>query len=897
MAAGYDSFDDDDPAPSVKAGQAKTPVKDPNPFDKEAVPLINQGTAALNPDEYDSFDDEPSGSAPLPETPPPKGAASVSPATIKPKEATANEKPTNDPLLDKALKALHKHFGHRQFRPFQWDIVRNSLQGKDQIVVMSTGYGKSVCFQLRGLIKEDLTIVVSPLISLMEDQISNLRSNNIEAATLNSQTTPAERDEILEKATSGALRFLYLTPEYCQVATSTFSRINKRVGQIAIDEAHCISQWGHDFRSDYKKLYVLRQEFPGVPVMAVTGTATPEVCEDIQKNLRITNAITTKTGFDRKNLYLIVRPRSTLAIDMGELLQDSERIGPNFGGPTIIYCPTKKEVDEMYAYLRGKGVSCDSYHAGMSDANRKKAHQAFIHDKVSTVVATIAFGMGIDKPDVRTVIHYGAPKNMDSYYQEIGRAGRDGQPAKCITFYRDGDFAKYRFIQAQKTQNPTFAQHCEDLVEKMKDLLNTSECRRRMVLRHYDPRFDFADKYRPGCCDNCDAYIRKRETGAAIEVEVGAEARLFLQVLLDVFRGQKGNTGIIDFIRGKSAQSHLSAGPHRALFGAGKPQNDEWWKALSTQLRLMNYTQTETRHGAHMPMSFLVVTPQGRNWYQADNKSLKVPATEVLLAGVRGAALSGGVKRGATQAARPTNMASSDEKKILGPTRLRVYEFAQEVDTDSAVEAGKMELMKKLRAALETKRVELGGQCNLPPFQICSNNVLDQLTEIRPNSIAALEPVTDWPDAKKTRFGLGFIDVIKDVCVSYGLDMNAKGSGLNLLTRSQQSAVSDVLKPSQAAVYTMHLHSGATMKDLAHTRGLSEDVFRMKPLFEKLPEGTMDYNVLKMLLRILEFEFGTQNDGEEPPTSGEASGETSAPAVPAWMTALSSQPPVKKSKQ
>ncbi|CAJ0572841.1 unnamed protein product, partial [Mesorhabditis spiculigera] len=283
-------------------------------------------------------------------------------------------------------------------------------------------------------------------------------------------------------------------------------------------------------------------------------------------------------------------------------------------------------------------------------------------------------------------------------------------------------------------------------------------------------------------------------------------------------------------------------------------------------------------------------------------------------------------------------MASSDEKKILGSTRLRVYEFAQEVDTDSAVEAGKMELMKKLRAALETKRVELGGQCNLPPFQICSNNVLDQLTEIRPNSIAALDPVTDWPDAKKTRFGLGFIDVIKDVCVSYGLDMNAKGSGLNLLTPSQQAAVSDVLKPSQAAVYTMHLHSGATMKDLAHTRGLSEgtvatylsealreglpvhqkplglteerrtallaaiddngrDIFRMKPLFEKLPEGTMDYNVLKMLLRILEFEFGTQNDGEEPPTSGVASGETSAPAVPAWMTALSSQPPVKKSKQ
>ncbi|CAJ0566076.1 unnamed protein product, partial [Mesorhabditis spiculigera] len=486
----------------------------------------------------------------------------------------------------------------------------------------------------------------------MEDQISNLRSNNIEAATLNSQTTPAERDGILEKATSGSLRFLYLTPEYCQVANSTFSRIKKRVGQIAIDEAHCISQWGHDFRSDYKKLYVLRQEFPGVPVMAVTGTATPEVCEDIQKNLRITNAITTKTGFDRKNLYLIVKPRSTLAIDMGGLLQDSERIGPNFGGPTIIYCPTKKEVDEMYAYLRGKGVSCDSYHAGMSDANRKKAHQAFIHDKVSTVVATIAFGMGIDKPDVRTVIHYGAPKNMDSYYQEIGRAGRDGQPAKCITFYRDGDFAKYRFIQAQKTQNPTFAQHCEDLVEKMKDLLNTSECRRRMVLRHYDPRFDFAEK------------------------------------------------------------------------------------------------------------------------------SLKVPATEVLLAGVRGAALSG------------------------------------EVDTDSAVEAGKMELMKKLRAALETKRVELGGQCNLPPFQ-------------RPefaNTISTIGRFT--------------------VCSSRH-------------------------KPP---IYTMHLHSGATMKDLAHTRGLSEallaaiddngrDIFRMKPLFEKLPEGTVDYNVLKMLLRILEFEFWHhQND-------------------------------------
>ncbi|KIH59058.1 ATP-dependent DNA helicase, RecQ family, partial [Ancylostoma duodenale] len=315
------------------------------------------------------------------------------------------------------LRLLKHYFGHSSFRPKQWDIVKNALDGKDQLVLMSTGYGKSVCYQLPSLITGSLTLVISPLISLMNDQVTSLT-------------------------------FLYLTPEYVENASSLLHRIKSKVKLIAIDEAHCVSQWGHDFRSSYRGLARIRNILVDCPIIALTATATQLVRKDIIDNLELVDPVVTCTGFDRKNLYLSVSLQTSMECDLEKMFaQDDDKLGRHFGGATIIYCQTRATVESVHQHLRARGVKCAMYHAGMSDKARSDAHHGFIQDKYTTIVATVAFGMGIDKSDVRKVIHYGTPKDIESYYQEIGRAGRDGDPANCHVFWSQKDVVMNRLEQ------------------------------------------------------------------------------------------------------------------------------------------------------------------------------------------------------------------------------------------------------------------------------------------------------------------------------------------------------------------------------------------------------------------------------------------------------------------
>ncbi|GFR90512.1 Werner syndrome ATP-dependent helicase-like protein [Elysia marginata] len=337
---------------------------------------------------------------------------------IEEAERSATEEPTqlfedepddihqpDDPSYQEVLK---QYFGYSKFRPFQWKIINSVLNDKrDNCVIMATGYGKSLTFQFPSIYTKRVSVIISPLISLMQDQVHNLKASNIEACFLGSAQD--NMGQVKDAMFRGKYRIVYVTPEYASTAIDQFKKLDQNIGidLIAIDEAHCVSQWGHDFRASYRQLGILKKTFPKVPVLAVTATATVEVRNDICRSLQLINPNMTCTGFDRPNLFLSVSPKSgDIAND---LRAEMKRVGNKFSfdGPTIIYCPTKKATEDVIGALNGLNVACLPYHASLSLSARKKAHHSFLNDQIQVVVATVAFGMGIDKPDVRKVIHYG----------------------------------------------------------------------------------------------------------------------------------------------------------------------------------------------------------------------------------------------------------------------------------------------------------------------------------------------------------------------------------------------------------------------------------------------------------------------------------------------------------
>ena len=406
-------------------------------------------------------------------------------------------------------------FGYTHFKHLQEDIIKNILAKQDTLAVMPTGSGKSLCYQIPALLTDGLTLVISPLISLMKDQVEQLKELDIPAIYLNSSLSLPEYQANMEQLAKRQIKLLYLAPETLLKPGLLAFLSRLPVDLITVDEAHCISQWGHDFRPEYRQIRQVRKEFPHAVMLAVTATATPRVQLDIRKSLGIGQAGTFIAGFDRENLYLEVQTKNN---PLSQALTFLHRFPDQSG---IIYCLSRRQVDELAEKLNAQGISAKPYHAGLNDQLRMKNQDLFSKDKVRIIVATIAFGMGINKPDVRFILHYDLPQSIDSYYQQIGRAGRDGLPAHCLLLFGYQDIQKVNYLIQQKT-NASEQRVARIQLNSLVNLLQSASCRRILLLKY------FGEEYKAGKCNTCDNCVTEKKLRAEEDITPAAQKFLGL---------------------------------------------------------------------------------------------------------------------------------------------------------------------------------------------------------------------------------------------------------------------------------------------------------------------------------------------------------------------------------
>jgi ATP-dependent DNA helicase RecQ len=491
------------------------------------------------------------------------------------------------------IATLKKNFGYDQFRPLQREIIGDSLAGRDVFVLMPTGGGKSLCFQLPALIRQGLTIVVSPLISLMKDQVDALQTSGIPATFLNS--TLGQKDAVARwrGLHHGDYRMLYVAPERLMLDTFLERALNWNIAQFAIDEAHCISEWGHDFRPEYRELKKLRTHFPDVPMMALTATATERVRADIVKQLKLREPRCYVASFDRPNLTYRVVPKTAPYEQLLEFI----RSRPNDSG--IVYCASRKSAESVARNLNEDEVSAKPYHAGLTSSERTKNQDAFLRDDVRVVTATIAFGMGINKPNVRFVVHYDLPKNLESYYQETGRAGRDGLPSECVLLFSASDVAKQLHFIDEKSEAE--ARIARTQLQQMVHYAETRDCRRVTLLGYFGETFT-----KPSCegCDNC---LTPRET-----FDGTIPAQKFLSCVHRIHAKSGFGFGvnhIADVLRGADTEA-IRQRNHNELstYGIGRELKREAWQAIGRELSRLGLIES-----ASGKFATLSLTPAGRD--------------------------------------------------------------------------------------------------------------------------------------------------------------------------------------------------------------------------------------------------------------------------------------------
>ncbi|WP_346988131.1 DNA helicase RecQ [Bacillus sp. SW7] len=443
-------------------------------------------------------------------------------------------------MFTKAQELLASYFGYSSFRRGQDETIKNVLDGKDTVCIMPTGGGKSICYQIPALVFEGTTLVISPLISLMKDQVDTLVQNGISATYINSSISITEANQRIQLAKQGHYKLLYVAPERLDSMEFVDQLINMKIPMIAIDEAHCISQWGHDFRPSYLHIHRILDYLPEKPlVLALTATATPQVRDDICNTLGINQENTIMTTFERENLsFSVIKGQDRNAYLADYIRQNQKESG-------IIYAATRKVVDQLYEDLMKAGVSVSKYHAGMSDHDRNEQQELFLRDEVSVMVATSAFGMGIDKSNIRYVIHYQLPKNMESYYQEAGRAGRDGLDSACILLYASQDVQVQRFLIDQSTGESRFSNELEKL-QNMTDYCHTEQCLQSFILQYFgeEPKEDCG---RCGnCTDNRESIDVTRESQMVLSCMIRTNQRFGKQMIAQVLTGSK-NKKVIEF--------------------------------------------------------------------------------------------------------------------------------------------------------------------------------------------------------------------------------------------------------------------------------------------------------------------------------------------------------------
>ena len=592
------------------------------------------------------------------------------------------------------LAQLKTHFGFDRFLPMQEEIISRVLCQKDTLVLMSTGGGKSLCYQLPALYFKGLTMVISPLIALMKDQVDSLRANGIPAAFINSTLTAAEISRTQKQAQSGELKILYLAPERLALPAFRDFLRNIDISLIAIDEAHCISEWGHDFRPDYRNLKMLRRDFPAVPLIALTATATEKVRADIVAQLGLRQPAIFISSFNRPNLSYEVRPKNNA---FGSLLA---RLRKHDNGAAIIYCFSRKGTEAMAANLVATGLDALPYHAGLDSSTRRQTQEKFIRGEVPIIVATIAFGMGIDKPDIRLVVHYDLPKSIEGYYQETGRAGRDGLPSECVLFYSYGDRIKHEYFIGQ-IENEVEQDNTRRKLEQIVTYCELQTCRRRYLLEY------FGEERTEPNCGGCDTCVTPREEYE--EHEEYDATDIAQRILSAVIRtGEKfGAAHIVRVLRGSSAKQVLNYGHDKlSVFGIASNMTAEDLKKLITAL-------VGTGHLARAESEYPTfhVTPKGMHFLNnRENLTLNLPKDE---------------------ARRP----------IVAPSST--------VDYDP-------ELFEKLRAL----RKRIADEQQVPAFVIFHDTTLQQMAYCAPRNNEEFSRVSGVGTAKLEHFGEAFLTVI-----------------------------------------------------------------------------------------------------------------------------------------
>ena len=599
------------------------------------------------------------------------------------------------------LQTLKTYFGYDSFRPLQEDIIRHLIDRKDALVLMPTGGGKSICYQLPALLSEGTAVVVSPLISLMKDQVETLCANGIAAGALNSNNDETENASLRRACMEGKLKLLYISPEKL-LAEANYLLRDMHISLFAIDEAHCISQWGHDFRPEYTQMGILHQLFPQVPIIALTATADKITREDIIKQLHLNQPRIFISSFDRPNLSLTVK-RGYQQKEKSKAILDFIARHPGESG--IIYCMSRSKTETVAQMLQKQGIKSAVYHAGLSSARRDEAQDDFINDRVQAVCATIAFGMGIDKSNVRWVIHYNLPKSIESFYQEIGRAGRDGMPSDTLLFYSLADLillTKFATDSGQQSINL-------EKLQRMQQYAEADICRRRILLSY------FGENTTCDCgnCDVCKNPPERFDGTIIVQKALSAIARSEQQI----------GTGIlVDILRGNMSSEVTERGYHRLkTFGAGREVPARDWHDYLLQMLQLGYFEIAYNENNH-----LKITQSG---------------TDVLFGRAR--ALLVTIRREeAVQATR------GRKRKATVPTKELPLGLPNK-------ESG------ELFEALRTLRKRLADQEALPAYIVLSDKVLHLLSTSRPTTIEEFGNISGIGEYKKKKYGKEFVELIR----------------------------------------------------------------------------------------------------------------------------------------